>query len=136
MTTIVLTTLGILIAAAAALMISFYGGDLYSSGTVGADANRYMNMGANVVSAIDQYRINERSDPANMQALVQAGYLSLDSAPGPMELTQGTPGRLTIANVPIDVCDRINETFNRSTAESMSGQGASGCREGVYYTIV
>lgn len=136
MTTIVLTTLGILIAAASALMIVFYGGDLYSSGSVSAHANRYMNLGANVVAAVDQYRINERSDPASITVLVQSGYIKVDGTLGAMQLTRGLPGRFTVTGVPADVCIRINETLKRSVADASNGSGMSGCQSGTYYTVV
>lgn len=135
MTTIILTTLGILIAAASALMVVYYGGDMYRSGTVGAEANRVMNAGANVVAAIDQFRINERRDPADVSALVDGGYFKPDGVPGDMALTRGSPGRFTISGVADNVCARINETMGRSAADASAGLGTSGCHDGVYYTI-
>lgn len=135
MTTIILTILGILIAAASALMIVYYGGDMYGSGTVGAEANGVMNAGANVVAAIDQYRINERADPADVDALVASGYFKPDGVPGDMALTRGTPGRFTISGIADDVCARINETLGRSASDASAGLGPSGCQNGTYYTI-
>jgi len=135
MTTVILTTIGILLAAATALMITFYGGDLFSSGTTGASANGYMNAGANVVAAIDNYRINERSDPASIDVLVAAGYFKPDGIPGTMSLTRGTPGRFTIADVPADICSKINETLGRTAAEASAGAGVSGCQDGVFYQL-
>ena len=125
MTTIILTTIAILIAAAAALSIVFYGGDLYRDGDIGARANSYMNAGVNVAAAVDQFRINERADPSDMDALVQAGYFRDGGQPGEMRLVPGTPGRVTIAGVPADVCARINETLRRASVDDVDGRVAS-----------
>lgn len=135
MTTVILTTIGIILAAATVLMVTFYGGDLFSSGTTGASANGYINAGANVVAAIDRFRMEEHSDPASIDVLVQAGYFKPDGVPGAMSLTRGTPGRFTIADVPADICAKINETMQRSAGESASGMGMAGCQDGTYYAI-
>lgn len=69
MTTIILTIIGILLAAAAALMVIFYGGDAFNSGTVGAQANQLQNGGTNVVSAVQMFKAERATPPADLAAL-------------------------------------------------------------------
>lgn len=88
MTTIILTLVGILLAAAAALMVTWYGGDAYDHGTTRAEAATSLNA---VMQIADAVRLKQASDglvyPANgMQGLVDQGYLA--SIP---QVTDGIP---------------------------------------------
>ncbi len=68
MTTIVLTIVGILLAAAAALMVLWYGGSAFDGGTVKADANTIVNNiqqfenAARLYEASTGLRITSRQD--------------------------------------------------------------------------
>ena len=79
MTSIVLVTLGVLLAAVAALMVVYYGGDAYNSANARAAANTLVNAGENVRHAVERYRMQEGGEPAAPATLVSAAYMS--SAP-------------------------------------------------------
>ena len=63
MTTIILVAIGILIAAAAALMVVFYGGDAFWSSDVKAEAARLVGEGAQISYAIDLFEKQEEYLP-------------------------------------------------------------------------
>lgn len=151
MTTVILTTLGILIAAAAALMITFYGGDLFSSGTVGARANEIHNAGLNVVAGADLYMIQNRAAPPTYAALRDSGFikgLGSVSIPNPqdawvvVEWDGGYGMALVIPGIDVEECSAINALVNpASTVSIPSGAVKSaGCFEANgtnnYYIVV
>jgi len=80
-TTIVLTTIGIILAAASALMIVWYGGTAFDQGKINADAARLVGEGAQIEKAEGLYRSQEgkRAYTANaanpLQALIDRRYL-------------------------------------------------------------
>ena len=82
MTTIVLVTIGIILAAVSALMIVWYGGTAFDEGHIQADAARLLTEGSQIERAVGLYRAHEgrtpdmvnRDDP--MEALIQRRYLS------------------------------------------------------------
>jgi hypothetical protein len=86
MTTIILTIIGILLAAAAALMIVWYGGDAFDGGSEKAIANTALNNVQNVAFAIGLrnnatgVQMKAADDALNVKALVDEGYLA--SVPG------------------------------------------------------
>lgn len=147
MTTIILTTLGILLAALSAMMIVFYGGDMFNTGTTSAEANTYMNVGHNVMAALDQYRIENHQEPSDLDALVAAGFFVKPSLGGDMALTlRGIDNRLTITGVPVKVCADINRIVGRPeiewsdpAANANDGSGKMGCQmagqSGTFYTL-
>lgn len=78
MTTIILTLVGILLAAAAALMVMWYGGDAYDHGATKAEAATALSA---VIQIADAVQLKQASDglvyPAhNMQGLLDQGYLA------------------------------------------------------------
>lgn len=81
MTTIVLTTIGIILAAAAALMVVWYGGDAFDNSRVEAEAARLITEGAQIERAEGLYRAQEGrrayvANPTNpLQALIDRRYL-------------------------------------------------------------
>lgn len=149
MTTIILTTIGILLAAAAALMVVFYGGDTFRNGTVGAEANTYMNVGTNALAAVDRYRMDMRRDPAGFDELVSSGYMTPPALPRPGQVSltaEGNGGRFAITGVNLGICAQINRTAGRPEAEwadpannANDGTGKMGCRvaggSGVFYIL-
>lgn len=121
MTTIILTIIGILLAASAALMVIFYGGDAFNSGNVGAQANTVINAGTNVVSGVVMYQAHTGKFPdfpgpshqerlAQFAALEDGAYLkSVPSLPSPISQGLLTAAAYYYATaVPDAVCARIN----------------------------
>ncbi len=134
MTTIILTIIGILLAAAAALMVIFYGGDAFNSGSVGAQANTYQNAGTNVISAVQMYKAETAKSPANLTALSEDNGSGkyLDEQPA---LPEGIVGTLasdtyTVAEVPGNVCVRINKNLKNTTVPTATTDAKMGCIPG------
>jgi hypothetical protein len=73
MTTVILTTIGILLASAAALMVAFYGGDAFTSSAVQADAARLVVEGDQILKAIDSYTMQEGRLPGDQAGLSSDG---------------------------------------------------------------
>lgn len=122
MTTIILTIIGILLAAAAALMVIFYGGNAFNSGTVGAQANQLQNAGTNVVSAVQMFKAENATAPANVAELLTVGVggAYLDELPAlPEGLTGGeyAPATklYTVDGVSDEVCARVNGNLDVDT---------------------
>ena len=65
MTTIILTIIGILIAAAAVLMLIFYGGDAFNGGAIEAEAATVMNEATQIEGAYALFIAQEGSKPGN-----------------------------------------------------------------------
>tara|TARA_Y100001968_G_scaffold316833_1_gene345142 strand:+ start:2892 stop:3374 length:483 start_codon:yes stop_codon:yes gene_type:complete len=65
LTNLVLTTIGILVTAAAALMVVFYGGDAYYSGQAKSEASRLTVEGAQIQQAISNYTVRYGKVPGN-----------------------------------------------------------------------
>lgn len=65
MTTIILVAIGVLIAAAAAIMMVFYGGDAFTSSEVRANAARLVGEGAQLSYATDLYYRQEGKLPGD-----------------------------------------------------------------------
>src|SRR5579875_1601388 len=63
MTTIVLVTIGVLLAAASALMTVWYGGSAFGRGRDQADAARLLAEGAQIEKATDLYRSSTGRSP-------------------------------------------------------------------------
>lgn len=148
MTTIILTTLGILLAAVSALMIIYYGGDMFQTGTTSAQANAYMNAGHNVMAASDQYRMQNHVEPPSLDELVSSGYFVLpEQFSGRMGLSlSGIDNRFTITEVEPKVCADINRTLGRPDVEwanpasnANDGSGKMGCQlsgsTGTFYVM-
>lgn len=77
MTTIILVSIGILLAAVAALMVIFYGGDAFGSGSVSAQASTLINAGQNVLSAADLRRAETGSIGASIPDLISTRHLDV-----------------------------------------------------------
>lgn len=82
MTTIVLVTIGIILAAASALMVLWYGGGAFDNGRINADAARLLTEGSQIERAVGLYRAQEGKSPdaANaadpLEALIDRRYLA------------------------------------------------------------
>lgn len=147
MTTIILTSMSIMLAALATLMIVFYGGQMFHGGREAAMADTYMNAGHNVIAASDHFRLDNRFDPPDFSSLVEAGLLEGFPFAGRTTISsEGGVSRMTISGVDAAVCAKINETLKRPAAEwgnpstnANAGDGDMGCQlvggEGVFYAI-
>lgn len=82
MTTIVLVTIGIILAAVSALMIVWYGGGAFDEGHIQADAARLLTEGSQIERAVGLYRAHEGRTPDMvnhddpLEALIQRRYLA------------------------------------------------------------
>lgn len=65
MTTVFLVTIGIILAAAAALMVVFYGGEAFYSSRIDAEASRLTVEGSQVERAVTSFEIQEGRRPGN-----------------------------------------------------------------------
>ena len=65
MTTIILVSIGVLIAAAAALFMVFYGGDAFNGSDAKAQATRLVGEGVQIQAAYQAYRAQEDKLPGN-----------------------------------------------------------------------
>lgn len=144
MTTIILTSMSFM---PAALMIFFYGGQMFHGGRDAAMADAYMNAGHNAIAASDHFRLDNRYDPPDFSSLVEAGLLKGSPFAGRTIISStGGAGRVTISVVDVVVCAKINETLKRPVAEwcapaanANAGDGDMGCRlvdgDGVFYAV-
>jgi hypothetical protein len=121
MTTILLTIVGILLAAISALMVFWYGGDAFDRGRAEAIAGTQISHVSQLAHAIRFYELQEerddlpKNDGAVVQSLVAARYLAGDikdaSGKGVAYWYSPTsPGHrhVLIGNQDADVCRRIN----------------------------
>lgn len=82
MTTIVLVTIGIILAAVSAMMVYWYGGDAFDQGRIQAEAARLLTEGSQIERAVGLYRAQEGRTPDMvnhddpMEALIQRRYLA------------------------------------------------------------
>lgn len=142
MTGIILVIVGVLLAAAAALFVIFYGGDAYNAGNARAAAATIVNMGKNVQHAATLYRMQEGGDPADVAALVGASYLSAPPAPGSLgkpsprwRLMRPVGTEPVNAYVIDDMDEKVCREINRQTGHDdvvLENQAVEvGCTSGV-----
>jgi len=100
MTTIILTIVGILIAAIAALMVLWYGGEAFETGLARAQANTSVNNVQQVANGValrnarTGLTMDSASSVTGMTALLQEGYLSSV----PTDAMTGVPGSYGIVD--------------------------------------
>lgn len=153
MTTIILTTIGIILAAAAALMIMFYGGDRFNSDTARAEAQTLMNAGANVRSASNVYYASKGRLPADPTILVSSkGLTSMPQVSGIGSAstqwrdygeTGGRPKKAyVVSGVDDNVCRYVNKSLISADREQILSkpEGVAGCYSengsNVYYMML
>ena len=154
MTTIVLVTIGILLATAAALMTTFYGGDAFNGSSARAKADTLMNAGTNMRTAATAYMVKKGALPAVPTTLVAARAISTMPAIEGIGQTQNAwldmtvnDGRArkayAVTGVEDEVCKRVNANVIGVAKGNVildSPQGLSGCyrRNGdnVYYAML
>lgn len=147
MTTIILTIIGILLAAVAALMVIFYGGDAFNAGSVGARANTLQNAGTNVLSAVQLYKGTEAKNPADIAALIPL-YLKEQPALGGVTtgaatyvidsdlVAAGETPQYTVAGVSTEVCDRVNTNLGRTVTTDKAGKMGCDTTDKVFFANI
>lgn len=154
MTTTILATIGIVLAAAAALMTMFYGGGMYGDGVVTAKADTVAEAGKNVVAGYNTYELRNGSPPSDPEDLVSGtggGILTgMPSVGGVgdvephwvgLDRGRGLERAFAVRDVPDDVCGRINHVLAGSDAVPSTPDRDVGCFKGdngvaVYYAFV
>jgi hypothetical protein len=112
MTTIILTIIGIVLAASAALMTTFYGGSVFSSGANSTASSTVQSAGTSVLIAIEMYKSEKGTSPTSLADLKTAGvggpFLKIDPVipAGSVQSFSGT--QYIVSGLTNFVCDRIN----------------------------
>lgn len=138
MTTIILTLIGILLAAAAALMTVFYGSQAFSSSNANAGAVTLVNAAENVSTAFRIFFVARHERPATISEMMPVYLAQVPNlgATGVLSdnITSSSgayPGSFMRAtNVTSSVCEKVNEnTGNNSAATALAGEmpGRVGC---------
>ena len=136
MTTIILTLIGVLLAATATLMIMFYGGDVFGAGRVAADASTLANAGTNLLMASQLHEIDRPggltgTTHAAVRAELIGEYLSEDpSLPAGMTIAYSKDD-FRVTGVSEEVCDRVS--LDAGITPTAIGQGKMNCFEGTFY---
>lgn len=153
MTTIVLTTIGIILAAATALMIMFYGGERFNTDTAKAHAQTLMNAGANVRSASGVYYATKGELPLDPAALVAAkGLTAMPTVTGignPEiqwrdygEMGGDSKKAYVVSGVRDEVCRYVNQKLISENRDQILSkpEGVTGCYaengSNVYYIML
>lgn len=153
MTTIMLTTIGIILAGATALMTVYYGGANFESHTAKAQAQTLMNAGANVRTASGVYYATKGQLPDSPAKLVAtAAVQSMPAVDGIGDPGLGwrdfaavgepTKKAYVVRNVRDDVCRYVNkELISASRPPILSKpEGVTGCYAesgvNVYYAML
>ena len=122
MTTIILTIIGILLAASAALMVTFYGGGVFSSGVSAAGASTVQTGGSAVLAAVELFKSEKAYAPASLADLKTNGvggpFLKGDPVIPAGASQQYAGSQYIVSNLDILVCDRINYNLNLSGVTS------------------
>lgn len=145
MTNVILGILGIVLAAAAALITIDYGGDYYVDAAQQGNAAVVMHAAQNVQTAFDLHVMRNNSEPSSVTDLlstnspVKRGFLASVPALGGngnfnMNWASGWPRKVFwVSNVPRDVCGAINKRANYVTNHTVIPTAfGAGWREGCY----
>lgn len=139
LTTIILISLGIILAAAAAMMTIHYGGDVMTSGSVKAQAATLDNAAQNVRAAVAGRRFaGVRSNPKSISELSSsskgAGWLEsmpdVTQAGGGAAFVGDVDGRNVygVPGIPEDVCAQVNLDYRGAAGiPSLMPQSGKGC---------
>lgn len=142
MTGIILVIVGIVLAAAAALFVVFYGGDAYNAGNARAAASTLVNMGDNVRHAADLYRMQEDGDAPDVGTLVSGKYLAQAPDPGSLGRPSatwramrpagvGTVDAYVIDGIDERVCREINRQTGNVDPLAETTSAGTGCVDGI-----
>lgn len=118
MTTIILSILGIILAAAAATMVVFYGGNAFGDSSIDATANSIQNAGQNVIAASSMYKFDTGELPSEVEDLAVDGkYLTeVPSVEGfarnyDIEIASRHNRNYLIFPIDDEVCLKINQNL-------------------------
>lgn len=152
MTTIVLVTIGILLASAAALMTTWYGGEAFNQGDAKARADTLMNAGTNIRSSANLYMIRKGKLPDRPSNLIDTkatqvmptinGIGATQDAWLDLTVDDGRPRKAyAVTGVNEKVCGYVNANVQGGARRVLDApQGLSGCyRQGddnVYYAML
>ncbi len=134
MTTIILSIIGILLAAVAAVMFFMYGGDAFFSGDISANASSVHSSGANISAGYGLYNLNIGRPPADLNELIGSGYV--DKSPDlpadiatviPVWLKDGIGTYFVVTLTDSRVCTKINSNMNRGNKILDIMSGSAGC---------
>lgn len=138
MTTIILVTIGILLAAASALMVVFHGGDAFHTGTVKAQAATVVNKLQGFAAAMRArematgQRLSASDYATNQAKLVEEGWLSgaLNETVSTVDANGYASGRVDHIHVRLsgenakEVCRRIDEDAHSPSPDEVVSLGA------------
>lgn len=153
MTTTILATIGIVLAAAAALMTVFYGGGMYTDGAVTAKADTVTEAGKNILAGYNTYELRNGAPPSDPSDLLSSNGGVLSGMPSVsgigdvephwvgLDRGRGLERAFAVRGVPDDVCGRINKLTGGSEEMPSAPSRDVGCYKGdngvaVYYAFV
>lgn len=127
MTTIILVSIGILLAAVATLFVIFYGGDAFNGGDVKAQADMLENAGLNVESAQTGYVAANgglATSLADLKGVNETSWLKEDPSLARVSASTQTISDIagtvayTLGGVSKEVCRRVNVDYGLKDARS------------------
>lgn len=155
MTTTILTTIGILLASAVAVMTVFYGGSFFRDGSLSAKATAVTNAGINIAAAYQTYELRNGRSPASLSALLGSalgdglisrmpdvvGLGDVEQGWAMLNRGNGLERAFVVRNIPDDVCSAINKRVDGSLVIPTAPEAREGCYRGsndvaVYYAFV
>lgn len=112
MFSLVIAVIAIALVVAVVAATSFYGGSGISESTAQAEATRLKNEEQQIMAAVDMFNADKGRWPANVQELVNTGYLT--SVPQGWSMAQGGQGLQTasLAFIPAAFADAISEGWS------------------------
>jgi len=145
MTNLILTVIGIVLAAIAALVAFDYGGDYFLEGYARAEATSISNAGNNVTAAYSVFGVQRRRPPANLQELTSSpqGRSLLKRFPEVQDLGvvrdqwlgldrgAGTERAFIVEGVSLRVCRTLNQRLN-AFADDAVVPGAPAFKSGCF----
>lgn len=149
MTTVLLVSIGILLAGLSTLMVVFYGGGSLSKASDRAQAVILENAGMNVVSAAGLYRASAGTAPQSLDDLVDGPEGSFLRSPpalgraasGPSSIARdGGDDLVLIGGVAKSVCDAVNADYANGPTPSTRGSLQRGCyysgASGTFFSVL
>lgn len=140
MTTVILVTIGIILAAASALMVVFYGGEGFTSGQVKARALTLENAADNIETAMAGRKFNRIKTLPNQLSDLVTDSNWLSQLPDVNGAEAGTPTLLddngqrlyVVPGVSQEVCNQVNVDYYGEEHGIRENRGSD--RRGCYHT--
>lgn len=141
-----LTVIGIILAASAAFMLYFYGGDVFASGTTRAQATAIQVNAGNIQSAYEVFQLENGLPPQELsQLLVNRDYIKSTPSFGdntrPLNSWFQSPSGGTYFLLELNdtrVCTQINDDLRRGSRILDVFSGDLGCareNDGVFFFL-